>query len=800
MASTSIRNFRILALGGIFFTALITGSVYLARHRTAPAPPAPPKRVLPGISTQQNGFSFANTDGNRTTFKATAKKAIDFRDTGKSQLEDVEILIFGKSGDRHDRITSHSCDYDSKTGQFYSEGEVTIELGSVPGQKPADAAAPPAEKTVITTTGLLYDQKKGLATTDRPLQFEFRQGSGSATGAVYNSEDQTVWLRSAVKIHLDRDRPVDVEATELHYLEKDHQIQLNWPSFKRVGQTVTARSGTLYLDDKQQAKSGLLDGEVHGHTENGTPGKVRTTEFWSSKLDMTLNEKQQVTAAVASGNARMDSHGSTGRSEGRADRLQMDLTGQDNSLKQANWIGGAKMIFTPAVTGAPSHAQTRIITAEQIEVNMTDDGKEVANARTVTPGRVEMIGGSEPRRILTARQIWADFGEHSAIQEMRAQGSVRTESDPPATAPAGSPKRVTTSDRLEARFNDQQQLDRMSQSGGFQYEEGDRHATAEVALYTITPGATSNAGSGSTVLTGKPGADPQVWDPQGRVIAQKITMPDNKADAAAETVAEGNVRGTQMPAKKEAKSEAKSDPKAASAHSAILGDDKEPIHVVTNRLRWDRKTGISHYENGPNGKARLWQGQDVIEGRVIELENTKEKKNLTASGDVYSMLVQKDREPLRVSSDRFHYDDISHQAHYEGSVVIKSQDMTITSAVADAWLRPAAETAPGQSRLEHAVANGKVRMNQPVLLKDVSEGEKKRKAHPARQGEAENAVYTTDDDKVVLTGGPPLVRDDVRGTTTGRELTWLTADDKVLVDGGPDVRAVTQHRVVKKKQ
>jgi lipopolysaccharide export system protein LptA len=795
MASTSIRNFRILVLGGIFFTAAITGSVYISRHRTAPKPRPHAQRIAANVINTQDGFSFSNTDGNRTTFKATAKKATDYRDTGKSKLEGVELQIFGKNGDRHDLITTGLADYDSNTGKFYSDGEVIIRLGSLPGQTPLLPGAPPSEPTVITTTGLLYDQKKGTATTDRPLQFEFRDGSGTATGAAYNSTDGTVWLKSEVVIHLERDRPVDIHAAELHYLQKEHQVQLNRPEFRREGQALNSDTGTLFLDEKQQAKSGFLDGNVHGNMEGGTPEKPRTTEFWSSHLDLTLNDKQQVTAAVATGNPHMDSRGSTGRSEGRADRLEMDLTGEDNTLKQAQWKGGAKMVFTPPPAPGPSKAQTRIITAEQIEINMKDGGKEVSTARTLTPGRVELVGGTEPRRVMTARQIWADFGERNTIHEMKANGQVRTESDPPSTAPAGSPLRITTSDSLDAIFDNQQQLQKMSQTGAFQYHEGDRQATAELAVYTATPGGQSSTTSGTTVLTGKPGTDPQVWDPQGRVIAKKITMPDQKADAmsdaSAETTAEGEVRGTQMPAKK--------DDKPGQTHSAVLTDDKEPIHVLTDRLRWDRKTGLSHYQGGPNGRARLWQGQDVIEARTLDLENTKDKKNLTGTGDVFSTLVQKDRDPLRVSSDRYHYDDVEHHARYEGSVVMKTGDITVTSAVADAWLRPADEVAPGQSRLEHAVANGKVHMNQPVQLKDVLDGNVKHKAHPARQGDAENAVYTTDDDKLVLTGGPPVVHDEVRGSTTGRELTWLTADDKIFVDGGPDVRTLTQHRVVKKK-
>ena len=68
------------------------------------------------------------------------------------------------------------------------------------------------------------------------------------------------------------------------------------------------------------------------------------------------------------------------------------------------------------------------------------------------------------------------------------------------------------------------------------------------------------------------------------------------------------------------------------------------------------------------------------------------------------------------------------------------------------------------------------------------------------KAQAERAVYTTDDDKIVMTGGPPVVKDSVRGSTTGRELTWLTADDKIFVDGSPEVRTLTQHMVTKKQK
>src|SRR6266481_2871703 len=134
MASSSVRNLRIMLLGGILFTGIATGSVYIAKRRVASGTRhTPVKAMPPSVSQNATDFKMSRTEGGKTVFRAVAKKAIDFRDTGKSQLEDLEIFIFGKNGDRNDKITTKNCDYDSNTGLFFAPGEVQIELASLGG-------------------------------------------------------------------------------------------------------------------------------------------------------------------------------------------------------------------------------------------------------------------------------------------------------------------------------------------------------------------------------------------------------------------------------------------------------------------------------------------------------------------------------------------------------------------------------------------------------------------------------------------------------------------------------------------
>jgi lipopolysaccharide export system protein LptA len=209
-------------------------------------------------------------------------------------------------------------------------------------------------------------------------------------------------------------------------------------------------------------------------------------------------------------------------------------------------------------------------------------------------------------------------------------------------------------------------------------------------------------------------------------------------------------------------------------------------------------TGLSHYDGGPNGKVRIWQGQDFLEALSVDMDRTG--KRLTAVGDVYSYLVEEGKDPLRVQAERLNYNDEQRHARYEGNVVMHSQDMTTTAFTVDAFLRDPDALSPGESRLEKAIADGKVHYSQPAAAAIPAAGATHaKKAHGARQSESDHGVYTSDDDKIVLTGGSPIVRDEMRGITTGRELTWLTADDKIFVDGGPDMRTLSQHRMTKKQ-
>jgi len=62
-------------------------------------------------------------------------------------------------------------------------------------------------------------------------------------------------------------------------------------------------------------------------------------------------------------------------------------------------------------------------------------------------------------------------------------------------------------------------------------------------------------------------------------------------------------------------------------------------------------------------------------------------------------------------------------------------------------------------------------------------------------GTGNHAEYFAGPGKVVLTGGPPLIVDEEKGSTTGQRLTFFIHDDRLFVDGGDKSPSTSEHRV-----
>jgi lipopolysaccharide transport protein LptA len=193
--------------------------------------------------------------------------------------------------------------------------------------------------------------------------------------------------------------------------------------------------------------------------------------------------------------------------------------------------------------------------------------------------------------------------------------------------------------------------------------------------------------------------------------------------------------------------------------------------------------------------ARLWQDANVVEAQSIAFD--RDHRSMVAGGSVVpqtvsTVLVQADRLeenkagksiPITITSTRLTYADNDRKAHFEGDVVAKGADVTITAKRMDAFLQArgsANQSLSGAGKLDKIVAEEDVVITQPD-----------------RHANGDLLTYTASDDKFVLTGGPPSIFDAERGKITGVSLTFFRHDDRVLVEGNDSSPTVTQTRVAR---
>jgi lipopolysaccharide transport protein LptA len=309
---------------------------------------------------------------------------------------------------------------------------------------------------------------------------------------------------------------------------------------------------------------------------------------------------------------------------------------------------------------------------------------------------------------------------------------------------------------LDALFDvGTQTLREVWQTGNFQYRDEDRQASADQAQYETE--------TQSLVLLGHP----QVWDANSHVKCQKITI-DTRTDTS---TGEGRVQAVHQP---------NPTPGGTPAETRPL-----PTNVLADRMVARRQSQTVHYE----GHVRAWQGTDVVESSALDVYRLYRRVN-SGSQVVTSFLQpaalvrdqnitphgKTEMHPVTVRADILEYLDQGRRARYKGNVALVTEGTTLRSDRLDVYFTQGG-TVEG-SEVDRAEATGHVQVTQP-----------------ARVGTGENAEYFAGPGKIVLTGGPPVLSDEEKGSTTGQRLTFFIHDDRLFVDGGEQSPSLSRHRV-----
>ena len=825
----TIERMRTLVLAaGVLLVVALGVFLAMGRFRSPFSRRDIPKRLGIDIEQEANGVTYTQAHGGHTLFKIHASKVVQLKND-HALLHDVQIELYGADGSHVDRIAGSEFEYDQKHGMATAAGPVEITLmrptvapgppRQTPTAAPLPAAGPkgkeiPLEAAAqaadggeihVKTSGLVFDQQSGVATTTQRVDFSMTQGSGSSMGATYDSQRGFLSLNHAVELTTQRGaNPVEIRASYADFDRNSDVCDLSAATANyRGGQATAADAKILFRDDGTAQRLYAMGGFTLATATGGHLAAPKGT------LDFDEHNQPhhgRLEGGVTMESTSMDSISGARTVHGTSPAVEIEFTGA-GELHAMQMEQGVELVSDETgqttVKGQSIPVRmSRTWRSPSAQVEFRDAGQHQGGGK-IEPASMRGDGGvvitaldrrgnaapSESK--LAADAVTGAFGPSSALTAMTGVGHASMEQ----TTATGTHE-TASGDQMEAHFTQtgapkpgvssgtaaatQVQLATLdghvtlvqqpaAKPGG--QAQPEMHATAAHALYE---------GAGQWLhLTGSP-----------RVVDGGLEMTANKIDvtqATGDAFAHGDVKATWM--------NANGQPDARQAGMTLGGPG--PAHVVATEAELHQATGDAVF----SGNARLWQQVNSVAAPVIEID--RRKQTLTAESQdranpVRAVLVSagktqgarsdesdtqaapaaaKQAAPavIRVRGGDLRYSDAERRAVMHGGVLgeVTAETGTATTVSNDVELEltPAGAHASGQTQVERMTATGRVMVS--------SQG---------RRGTGEQLVYTGADGNYVLTGTtetPPKMTDPERGSVTGQALIFHSRDDSVSIEGGP---------------
>ena len=781
----------------MLITIVVVSMYFYARSRATNVLKSIPSKMGYDLKQTASGFQFSKSDGKRTLFTVQASDVKEFKINGNAELHKVSIVLYGRDSSRFDQIYGDDFAYNQKTGDVSAKGDVQIDLVANPaGLGSPDQATPKELKNPIhlKTRDLVFNKNSGNASTDARVELRTPQATGWAVGVSYAGKSNVLTLSSQVHVELNGATPAVLEAERGMISNEPRTIVLDHPRVKSDSGTIQADQATVYLDSQNQIERVLATGNVTTRTSLNAARKksrhrngatqMQEVQGRSDEAEFAfVKDDDELDTAVLRGNVHLEQSGMQFMT-GDAGRVVVDFTGQNeiNTIHALDGVHLAQRTGNQIIDKA-SPPQNFELAAPTVTF-LVEDGHFLRSAETAGAARMTILQSqpqsktaqaSEDRTVVTAGKFTADFSDSGGATRLAAvHGAPNARI---VNSPAGQPERTSTSDSVEAAFFPQGGIESVTQKGNVIYSQGDDPARRLQAFSNL---AHYSPLSQMLVLTG----DPRVTNGGMQTTADTIRINRVTGDATAE----GTVKSTY--------SELKELP-----NGALLASSS-PIHVTAATMTARNTSGTAIY----SGTARLWQDANIIQAPSIQFD--RDHRSVIAQGSaaqpVQTILVQPERpidsksgdngkktaksaqsSSITITGSKLTYSDSERRVHYEGGVVAKASEFTSSADSVDAYLLPHSQTSgaqagPGPGQLEHMVAQGKVIIQQPK-----------------RRAEGQNLIYTAQDDKFVLTGGPPSIFDAEQGKITGVSLTFFRRDDRVLVEGEASTPVVTTTRVAR---
>ncbi|MCS7025785.1 MAG: LPS export ABC transporter periplasmic protein LptC [Bryobacteraceae bacterium] len=757
----------------LFLISILGICVYLAytyrlrvEEQRRNAPPPPPK-LPPRVRSTAESWRWEKSSENGGP--AVSVKAKDFKaleEPSRFELEKVELKICSEQKGACDLVTSDHAEFDLAASSLYSEGEADITMGI-----PTEETQPlPAGRIVrIRSSGIRFDSKTGKAETDREVTFELEKGQGRAIGAQYDPATRELILRSQAELiwkdQGPKPRPMKVEAGHVVYKEAEAKVYLSpWSKFSRDTMVLEGKAATVTLD-----KDGIRLVETTDAKGSDT-APHRKIEYAAGELTLHFSANSEIERIVGRTNARLVTTATQAVTTVETNQVEMEFEAhRDDSVLKKVTARGASRVHSKPLPAGPGRAplESKSLRSEVIELAMRPGGQEIETMDAPLASVLEFLpqAPNQKQRRIEGEAFHFAYAPGNQLESFRARkATTRTENPPKDNKPG--PPAITNSAELAAEFNAQGELARLEQWGDFRYQEGERRARAERAIFQPQ--------IEQFMLV----QQARLWDPQGATSADEIVLDQRTEDFRAE----GNVQSSQTPNQK-------------GGGTAMLSRE-EPIQAKAARMWTRQRQTVITYE----GQAVLWQGASRLQADRIEIDRARSL--LLAYGGVFSQLLDQPSDAPRsepsnspknraarpgspvftlIRASSLVYSDQERMAHYSGGVSLKRGDLDVKSQQLRAFFKDSSQTKPGESSLERAVADGSV-----LIIQDL--------AGRTKRGSSEHAEYFVAEGRVVLEGGQPQLEDSVQGLTRGKQLIYYANDDRLLVNGVPQHPAVSKVR------
>jgi len=780
-----------------------------------------PAKLGIDIRNQANGFTWSQSVKGRTLFTLHAAKAIQ-RKNGRTTLHDVAITLYGPPGSNTtDSISGAQFEYDQPNGVATAAGEVHLDLAAPTNTQDAVASAANGKRIMVTTSGLSFLQKDGVATTDQPLRMLYGDLHGTATGADYNTDTQILRLHSAVQMDgTQSGQAIHLTASAAEFNRSTRMATLR-AGVLHSGTSI-ASGDTVVLD---AGSSGGIDViRMDGHATIQTPDGMKVQ---APKLVAHINAAGKPTEATMTGGVTISGTGCNGHADtailhfNAAGIAQLAELSGTVSLDEQSESSHSHLIAQKVVAQLAQDSQRHVILQSAIATGHA----EMHSTTLANPAKTTVVRGDSLHAILS------QSGSKRYVSSLTGTGSTVLESDD-----GDGNFRTSSGDTLDIKLlppgqgKQNSSVQTAVQTGHVIVLAEDAAKDGKATQTRATAGhAEFQNATGNLVLT----ISPVVTGDGMQVAADRITLTQgsNSADAR------GAVRGVYQSSDK---------------------PGSEPVHVLADHATI--ASAITKFF-GTQRPARMWTSTAQMEAPVIELDRSTNHllahgaANASATAPSVHLLLpvssinpaktnaaktpgtaasgkagatgtdstSKTNSITRLQGATLLYipaegNKLAH-ADLSGNVRIEQNGTVMTARQAIATLNVTEKNPNKNNADQNETASNTTTGNLQTRNNETSNIETKNKRNstssnlmsgsvqqivatgqvhlnqPGRSGTGERLVYTADDQRYVLTGtpqSPPRVVDSRKGMLTGTTLIVHAPDQSVEVEGQGQQRVHTE--------